>query len=316
MMPTMAMDRRLAAALILAAITTVAMGAAYVARPQPQGSDKIRVVASFYPLAYMAEAIGGDDIEVTTLIQPGLEPHSWQPSAGDLVACSDADAIIYNGAGLDDWLRDDILPAIDASGKTVVDTTANGTLYRNIDQEEIVEHGAYDPHTWVSPHEARQQAEAIYLALIRLDPANAVDHTTRWHALSDTLAALDDAYTTQLANKTGDTIFVTHDAFGYPARRYGFEQQAIVGISADAQPGADTLIQVIQRMLQTDTYTLYIEPGYSDAYIQTVRSELQAQTGQQVEILTLYHMNGEQDGLDYIAQMEKNLENLRMGLRP
>jgi ABC-type Zn uptake system ZnuABC Zn-binding protein ZnuA len=67
-------------------------------------------------------------------------------------------------------------------------------------------------------------------------------------------------------------------------------------------------------MQQTDTYTIYIEPGYSDAYVQTVRTEIQAQTGKQVEVLTLYHMNGEQDGFGYLAQMGKNLENLRMGL--
>jgi zinc transport system substrate-binding protein len=109
---------------------------------------------------------------------------------------------------------------------------------------------------------------------------------------------------------------VTHDAFGYIARRYGFEQQSIVGISADAQPGTETLIQIIQQMEQTDTYTIYIEPGYSDAYVQTVRSELQAQTGRQVEALTLYHMNGEQDGLDYLAQMGSNLEKLLVGLKP
>lgn len=315
-MSTSTMDRRLAVALMLAALAATAIGAAYIARPQPQSSGKIRVVASFYPLAYMAETIGGSDIEVTTLIPPGLEPHSWQPSAGDLVACSDADIIIYNGVGLDDWLRDDLLPSIDVSGKAIVDTTANVTLYRNVEQAEIQEHGAYDPHTWVSPYEARQQAEAIYDALKRHDPANADGYTTRWNTLNEALTILDSAYAEQLSIRTKTSIFVTHDAFGYIARRYGFEQQSIVGLSADAQPGTETLIQIILQMQQTDTYTIYIEPGYSDAYVQTVRAELHTKTGRQVEVLTLYHMNGDQDGLDYLAQMGNNLENLRMGLKP
>lgn len=310
------MDRRLVAAIMLAAFAATAMGAAYISRPQPQGSDQVRVVASFYPLAFMTEAIGGNEVEVTNLIPPGLEPHSWQPSAGDLVACSDADIIIYNGAGLDDWLRDDVLPSIDVSGKAIIDTTANVTLYRNVEQTEIQEHGAYDSHTWVSPYEARQQAESIYNALMRRDPANADGYTARWSTLNEALTALDSSYTTQLSDNTRASIFVTHDAFGYIARRYGFEQQSIVGISADAQPGTETLIQIIQQMEQTDTYTIYIEPGYSDAYVQTVRAELQTQTGRQVEVLTLYHMNGEQDGLDYLAQMGSNLENLRVGLKP
>ena len=313
-MSTLTMDRRLAAALMLAALAVTTIGAAYIARPQPQSSGKVRIVASFYPLAYMTEAIGGSDVEVTTLIPPGLEPHSWQPSSGDLVACSDADIIVYNGAGLDGWLRDDILPSIDASGKAIVDTTANITLYRNVEQAEIQEHGASDPHTWVSPYEARLQAEAIYDALMRHDPANADGYTERWNTLNEALTTLDSSYSAQLSTRTKTSIFVTHDAFGYIARRYGFEQKSIVGISADAQPGTEALIQIIQQMQQTDTYTIYIEPGYSDAYVQTVKVELQAQTGKHVEVLNLYHMNGDQDGLDYLAQMGNNLENLRMGL--
>jgi zinc transport system substrate-binding protein len=308
------MDRRLIAALILVTVASAGMGAAYLARTQPPSSGKLIVVVTFYPLAYMAERIGGDDVEVTTLIPPGIEPHSWQPSASDLVACSDADIIIYNSAGLDNWLHDNIIPSIDTAGKIIVDTTQNVTLYRNTAQAEIQEHGAYDPHTWVSPHEARQQAAAIYEAFIQRDPGHAANYTARWNTLSTTLNALDASYATQLSNRTKTTIFVTHDAFGYIARRYGFQQESIVGISADAQPSTETLVQIITQMQQTDTYTFYIEPGYSDIYVQTVKTDLQAQTGKTIQILELYHMNGPQGGLDYIGQMRVNLESLRVGL--
>jgi len=308
------MDRRLVAALILITVASAWMGAAYLARTKPQSSSKLAVVASFYPLAYMAQTIGGDNIEVTTLIQPGIEPHSWQPSAGDLVACSDADIIIYNGAGLDNWLKADILPSIDTTGKIIIDTAQNVTLYRNTAKAEIQDHGAYDPHTWVSPHEAHQQAETIYKAFIQSDPSHASNYTTRWITLSNTLNALDTSYATQLSNKTKNTIFVTHDAFGYVARRYGFQQESIVGISADTQPSTETIVQIITLMQQTHTYTFYIEPGYSDIYVQTVKTELQVQIGKTIQILELYHMNGVQDQLDYIGQMKVNLESLQVGL--
>ncbi len=308
------MDRRLAAALILSALVAAGMGAAYIARTQPQRGDKLTLVASFYPLTYMAETIGGEKITVTTLIQPSIEPHSWQPSAGDLVACSDADIIVYNGAGLDNWLQDDILPLIDADGKIIVDTTQNVTLWRNVEAEEVEEHGAYDPHTWVSPYEASQQAKTIYEALIQRDPSNADYYTARWNTLNEKLEALDESYKTQLGDHARTTIFVTHDAFGYIARRYGFQQQSIVGISADEQPSTQTLTNIIDLMQQTDIYTFYIEPGYSDAYVQTIQAELQSKTGKNIQILELHHMNGLQDGLDYLAQMGANLENLRTGL--
>jgi len=310
------MDRRLTIILVIIAVATAAIAIAYTLTQQQTSSDKLNVVATFYPIAYMAEQIGGDKVQVTTLIEPGAEVHSWQPSAGDIANCSDADVIIYNGAGLDNWLQEDILPSINTEGKTIVDTTEDVSLFKNTEAEEIEEHGVYDPHTWLSPYEAQQQAEAVYNALAEADPANEPYYTANWQTLSKKLSDLDAAYTQQLSAKTKSTIFVTHDAFGYIARRYGFEQEGIIGISADEQPSTQTLTDIITLMEETDTYTFYIEPGYSDAYVQTVKTELETRTGQTVQILKLYHLNGPQDGYDYIGLMEKNLESLRLGLNP
>jgi zinc transport system substrate-binding protein len=308
------MDRRLYLAIILIAVVSGVMGVAYIARPQPLKGEKLIVVATFYPIYYLAEWIGGDMVEVHSLIQPGIEVHSWQPSVNDIVACSDADIIIYNGAGLDDWLHEEVLPLIDVEGKLIIDTTENVTLWENIEKKEIEEHGLYDPHTWISPYEARQQAETIYRAFIMKDPDNLDYYIDRWMALSNDLKNLDESYNTKLQSKVRDSIFVTHDAFGYIARRYGFKQQGIIGVSADEQPNTQTIAQIVDMMQQTGTYVFYIEPGYSDIYVQTVKTELQIRTGQTIQILALYHLNGPIDGLDYIQQMEKNLVNLQKGL--
>ena len=308
------MDKRLYVAIILIAVVSGVIGAAYIARPQPQKSGKLIIVATFYPLYYLAEWIGGDMVEVHSLIQPGIEVHSWQPSVKDIVTCSDADIIIYNGAGLDDWLHEDILPIIDTEGKLIIDTTENVTLWKNVENKEIEEHGLYDPHTWLSPYEARQQAETIYRAFIERDPNNVDYYTARWMALSNDLNTLDESYKTKLQGKARDSIFVTHDAFGYIARRYGFEQLGIIGVSADEQPSTQTIAQIVDMMQQTGTYVFYIEPGYSDIYVQTVKTELQLRTGKTIQILELYHLNGPIDGLDYLQQMEKNLVNLQKGL--
>jgi zinc transport system substrate-binding protein len=253
-------------------------------------------------------------VEVHSLIQPGIEVHSWQPSVQDIVACSDADIIIYNGAGLDDWLHEEVLPLIDVKGKLIIDSTENVTLWKNIEKNEIEEHGLYDPHTWLSPYEARQQAETIYGAYIEMDPINVDYYTARWRELSNNLNTLDESYKTKLQSKVRSSIFVTHDAFGYIARRYGFEQQGIVGVSADEQPSTQVIAQTVEMMQQTGTYVFYIEPGYSDIYVQMVRTELQLRTGKMIQVLELYHLDGPIDGLDYLQQMEKNLVNLQKGL--
>lgn len=308
------MDRRLYLAIILIAAVSGVIGVAYIARPQPLKGGKLIVVATFYPIYYLAERIGGDMVEVHILIEPGMEVHSWQPAVKDIVACSDADIIIYNGAGLDYWLHEEVLPLIDVKGKMIIDTTENVTLWENIEKNEIEEHGLYDPHTWLSPYEARQQAEKIYRAFIEMDPDNVDYYTARWMALSNDLKTIDESYKTTLQGKVRDSIFVTHDAFGYIARRYDFKQQGIIGVSADEQPSTQTIAQLVDMMQQTGTYVFYIEPGYSDIYVQTVKTELQIRTGKTIQILELYHLNGPIDGLDYIQQMEKNLVNLQKGL--
>jgi len=319
------MDKRAPIAIVVISLILIIGGAYYFNQQQIEKNDKLVVVATFYPLAYMAEQIGGEKVEVTTLIEPGLEPHSFQPSAGDLVKCSNADIIIYNGAGLDDWLQEDILPSIDAKGKIIVNTTQTVTLIANHEQDEHEEteeseeheeheHGIYDPHTWVSPYEAKQQAEAIYKAFQQKDPDHAEYYETRWEILQNKLETLDTEYQAQLKSKIRDTIFVTHDAFGYIAHRYGFETEGIIGVSADEQPSTQTLVNIINLMQQKETYIFFIEPGYSDSYVQTVKTELQSRSGNTIQIYKLYHLDGPQDGLDYLSQMEKNLQNLRLGL--
>ncbi|MCX6643463.1 MAG: zinc ABC transporter substrate-binding protein [Candidatus Bathyarchaeota archaeon] len=277
-------------------------------------TKKIKLVASFYPISYFAEMIGGERVEVKTLIKPGVEVHSWQPSANDIIAASEADIIAYNGAGLDLWVEENILPVINTSQKTIVDTTKNAEIYVNLDQKEISEHGRYDPHTWLSPILAVQQAESIYKALLAQDPKGSAYYTSRWNQLKETLQKIDTDYVNELTNRKRDLVFVTHDAFGYLARHYGFKQYSIVGLTADKEPSTEDLANLIETMKTKDTYVFYLEPGYSDAYVQTIRTELESQTGKTVRILKLYHMNGPVDGLDYLQQMKTNLINLKAGL--
>lgn len=300
--------------LIAIAATLLIAGVFYIRNQQEAVTKKVKLVASFYPISYLAEMIGGERVEVKTLIKPGVEVHSWQPSANDIIAASEADIIAYNGAGLDLWVEEDILPVVDISSKRIVDTTKNADIYSNVDLEEIEEHGKYDPHTWLCPSLAIQQAESIYKALLAKDPGGSDYYALKWSQLKDTLQKIDDDYLNGLSNKKRDTIFVTHDAFGYLARRYGFEQYGVTGLTADKEPSTEDLANLIEVMKAKETYVFYLEPGYSDVYVQTIKTELESQTGKTVSILKLYHMNGPVDTLDYLQQMKTNLVNLKTGL--
>lgn len=271
-------------------------------------SGKIKILATFYPLAYLAEEIGGDRVSVKSLIPYNVEVHSWQPSMPDIVVVSDADIVVLNGAGLDWWMEDEILPSVNMTGKIVVDTTEGLPLI------ELGEHRGYDPHTWLSPYMAERQAEKIFSAIIEKDPSGKGYYQARFEALKKRLEDLDERYRNELSNKTKDIIIVSHEAYGYLATRYGFRQYGVVGISADQQPSVQIITDLVDQMTRYKTTVIYLDPAYSDSYVMTLKREVEARAGFVVQVMRLYLALGPVDGKDYLGQIEANLEALKAGL--
>ncbi len=294
--------------IIIIAIATIAL-----TTTNPKPNDKVQIVATFYPLAYLSEQIGGDYVTVTQLVPDNTEIHTWEPSASHIAATEDADIIVYNGAGADHWIKDDILPSLASTKqRIVVDTTEGLELIANEDNDPGEEHGAYDPHTWISPYMAKLQAQEIYNALIQADSGHQAYYTQNWQSLAAKLTELDTEFTNGLSNMT--SIFVSHEAFGYLASRYGFEQYGVIGLSADEQPSTTTLANLIEAMIEHQTYVVYVEPIYSNEYAQTIKTEVEAKTGHTVTVLNLSLLLGPSNGLDYLQQMQTNLSNLEAGL--
>jgi zinc transport system substrate-binding protein len=304
-------------ATIMIVLTAMVAAAYYSILQKGMEVDKLKVVASFYPLAFFAQEIGGEEVTIKQLIPDNTEVHTWQPSFADILAIDEADVIIYNGASLDHWFEDDILPIIDSSDKVIVETTKGVKLLEteqeNGDHEHIHE-GLYDPHTWISPFIAKQQAQKIYEALIQKDPSHMEYYTERWQNLKTRFEELDNNYLTGLSTKNKEEIFVAHSAFGYLADRYSFKQHGVIGISADEQPSASVYANLVEMMIEHEIYVVYVDPVYSGESAQTLKNELKRLSGQDVQILKLYFMLGTIDDLDYFGQQEKNLENLKIGL--
>ncbi len=304
-------------------IIIIGISAASAFLLMPSESSNLKIVATFYPLAFLSQQIGGDHVEVTQLVPDNTEIHSWEPSASHIVATQEADIIVYNGGGADHWMEDDIIPVISSTKtQTIVQTTQGLTLLPSSGDEheeehettEEHDHGSYDPHTWLSPYMAKQQAEKIYNAIVQADPEHESYYTERWLNLKSTLEQLDADYTTGLSTKQKEDIFVSHAAFGYLASRYGFEQHGVIGLSADEQPSAAAIANIVNMMKEHQVFVVYVDPVYSTQYAQTMKSELEAQTGQQVTILELHLMLGPTSEKDYIEQMQTNLANLKIGL--
>lgn len=283
------------------------------AAPQ-QEEGKLNVVASFYPLAYYAQEIGGDKVEVSSLIPINSEVHSWQPSIGDISRAEKAHLIIYLGAGLDHWIEDNLLASISTEDKLIVEASEGMTLLESEGHEhEDGGHEEGDPHLWVSPHTAIRLAEKVAEALKEADPGNAGYYEDKWRTLEQRFTSLDQLYAEELAPYSGKAFIVTHSAYGYIGDRYGLKQHGVIGLSADEQPSTAALALIVEEMLEEGARAIYVDPVYSDAYATTLKTEIETRTGEPVTILRLYLMLGPVDDLDYFQQLETNLENLVLG---
>jgi zinc transport system substrate-binding protein len=283
--------------------------ASSVLRDPDSDDDRTKVVATFYPLAYMAESIGGDRVSVTTMVPYNTELHSWQPAPQDIVRTEDAEVIVYNGGPADHWLVDDVLPVIDSAGKVIVNTTTGVDYIAGGDEDE----GGIDPHTWLSPRRAMVQARNVYDALCEADPEGLEYFTERFSALNATLTDLDQQYRS-LENATVPGIIVSHSALGYLAYDYSFTQYGVMGLSADQEPSATAIANLVQIMGSENIYTVYTDPVYNKRYATILKNELESETGQDVAVLDMFLMLGPYEELDYLEQLSQNLANLRTGL--
>ena len=305
--------------IIIAAVAVALIAGALLMYPRLQPTEEasgIKITTSFYPLAYFAEEIGGENVQVSTLIPYNSEVHSWQPSISDIAETEESDLIIYLGAGLDHWVEDDILGTINTDGKVILEASTGIELLREEGHTEDYghDHDDGDPHLWVSPYKAYMIAENIYTAIKEADPDNTDYYTANWEQLEASLTSLDQEYQTELASAAGKTFFTTHSAYGYIADRYNLEQHGVIGLSADEQPSTAQITEIVDAMVAENSYVIYVDPVYSTEYAETLQTELTSRTGEPVEILELYLMLGPLDDLDYLGQLETNLDNLKQGL--
>ena len=271
--------------------------------------DRTKVVATFYPLAYMAESIGGDRVSVSSMVPYNTELHSWQPAPQDIIRADDADVILYNGGPADKWLVDDVLPVVNDAGKVIANTTIGVTYITGGDADE----GGTDPHTWLSPKRAMVQARNVYDALCEADPDGEAYFTERFNSLNATLAALDLQYGA-LDNATVSGIIVSHSALGYLAYDYNFIQYGVVGLSGDQEPSFATIANLVEIMENESIYTVYVDPVYKRDYAQILKNELESETGHDVAVLEMFLALGPYEELNYLEQLSQNLANLKVGL--
>lgn len=303
----------------LAVALLLLLAAGYLASPDAAGGDgRLRVVATFYPLYYFSEEIGGDRARVEPLIPFNSEPHSWEPRPADIVNADRARLFIYNGADLEPWVEDLLGSLQNRHRMTVVEAVKGLPIVEEEGDNHGGEHGhGLNPHVWIDPVLAAMQVDNILGGFVRADPANAAYYASNANDLKARLDALDAEYREALANRTRDTIVTTHEGFDYLAGRYNFTAESVLGLSPDEQPGAAKIAELVDVVLEHDLPVVFGEPVYSDRYMETIAGEVTRRSGREVRVLVLdgiHGRSGPHSGMDYFEIQRQNIENLAIGL--
>ena len=184
----------------------------------------LRVVATTTQVADFARNVGGDQVQVTSLLKPGVDAHDYEPSPADLEAIARADLVVQNGVGLEEWL-DDTIKSSGFNGP-VVDTSQGVKLRAGGHAEEGEEQAGgeeHDPHIWQNPRNAQVMAANIQRALATAEPADAAAFEANLAAYTKELQALDAEVERQIDSLANKKVVTNHDAFGYYLDRYGLE---------------------------------------------------------------------------------------------
>jgi len=301
----------IAASLILAACSSTQE----TATPQETtevATKKIQIVAGFYPLAYAAEGIAGDLAEVVSLAGPGVEPHDLELTPGDVAKINDADLVVY---------IPEFIPALDAVVKTldqskVINATQGITLISgdshshegeesHSEEEGHSDESATDPHIWLNPSNMVLIGNSIAQALSALTSDSAINENRS--GFENALTTLASDYTAKLANCSIKALVVSHEAFGYIANAYGFEQVGISGLSPEAEPSPARLAEVAKIAKAENATTIYYESLVDPKVAKTLADELKI-SAEMLDPLESPPASG-----DYLSVMAQNLDTLVKG---
>ena len=271
-------------ALALAILVTSSLVAGCTA-PEDRGpiaERTVQVVATTNIVADLARQIGGDRVEVTALMGPGVDPHLYRASEGDVGRMTGADIIVYNGLELEGKIGE-VLEQVEGRGIRTV-AVAEGIPEDSLSASAVYEN-AYDPHVWMAVPLWRFAATELADALADLDPTHAASYQSR---LEETLAAYDalDLYVRERVNELApeQRVLVTaHDAFGYFGRSYGFDVRGLQGISTATEAGTRDVQDLAAFVADGQIPALFVESSVSPKAIEAVREAVRAQ-GFEVEI--------------------------------
>ena len=261
--------KRLLIVIIILIFTVAALYYLYSLKTDSNGpKDKIEVIVSLGPQVEFVKAVGGDKVEVTLMVPPGADPHTYEPLPDQLNHVSKAQMYVEVGTPVEFELNYmDKLKSLNPS-MLVVNSSRGIDLIPNIAENE----NSSDPHVWVSPKNAKIMVENIYQGLVQIDPNNTGYYTTNRDNYMVQLDELDANITKSLEGKENSQIIVYHPAWAYFCKDYNLHQIPIE--SEGKEPTSQEIAAVIDFARKNNVKVIFIEPQYSPKSAEVIASEI------------------------------------------
>jgi zinc/manganese transport system substrate-binding protein len=296
--------RMLAAAAGLAALTAAEPATA---------QEKLKVLATFSILGDFVKNVGGDRVEVSTLVGPNSDAHVYAPAPADAKRVADAKVVITNGLGFEGWMS----RLVKASGsKAAVVIATKGVKERKAPgaHGHGHGHGGADPHAWQSVANVKIYVANIRDALIAADPTGKTVYDSNAASYLTALDALDQEVRAAVATIPADRrrIISTHDAFGYFQQAYGVQFIAPQGVSTEAEASARDVARIITQVKKQKIPAVFLENVTDPRLMEQIARETGARIGGKLYSDALTEQNGEAP--TYIELMRHNLKTLSAAL--
>ena len=258
-------------------------------------SGKVDVTVSIEPLREFTEIVGGDKVNVKTMVPNGTEPHDFEPKTQDLLELNKAKVFVYNGLGMEHW-KEQVLNTIENKDVKVVEASKGAEVLKEGDK--------VDPHLWLSLDGAKIEAENIKDALVEVDSDNKSYYEENFKKFAEKLDSLANEYKEKfngLANKD----FVTgHAAFGYLCREFGLKQVSVENLFGEGEITPQKMQEIVEFCKKNDIKTIFMPELASEKISQTLANEV----GGKIE--KIYTLESNEDGISYIDAMKENLSKI------
>lgn len=263
---------------LIALLLLAALALVVAFRPQPVAEAEngpLRVVTTIGQIADAAQNVGGDLVEVESLMGPGIDPHLYKASEGDIFTLLDADLILYNGLHLEGRMGE-VLEQL-AEEKPVVAVAESIPADQLLAPPDFA--GQYDPHVWFDPTMWSLVVKTIEHAMIEADPANAESYMANADAYQERLAALDATWRQQIASipEESRVLVTAHDAFNYFGRHFGLDVVGLQGISTETEAGVGDLQAIARLIVDLRVPAIFVESSVSPRTIEAVQAAVRDQ---------------------------------------